>query len=224
MEQFLQTLKRSPLFFDAKEEEITAMLTCLSAQVKQYEKHDFLLHVGDRVEALGLVLTGCLHIGKEDLWGNRNIVTEVTQGEIFAEAYACTGAPLRVNVIAAERSQVLFLNIRRVLTVCSSNCAYHTRLIGNLMSVLAGKNLLMNEKLFHMAQRSIRDKLMSYLSTEAQRQGKRSFDIPFNRQQLADYLSVDRSALSNELSKLQKDGVLQFHKNHFVLLQQKQGE
>ena len=111
----------------------------------------------------------------------------------------------------------MLLNIRRVLTVCSSACEHHNRIIQNLLAELAEKNLLQNEKLTHMGQRTTRGKLMSYLSAEAQRLGRYEFDIPFSRQQLADYLAVERSGLSLELGKMQKDGLLEFHKNHFVL-------
>ena len=143
---------------------------------------------------------------------------EISPGEVFGEVYAWLGSEMHNDAVAIQPSTGLFLNTNRILTVCTSACRYHTRLIQNLLSVIASKNLFLTQKLEHMSQRSTREKLLSYLSEQAQRVGKESFDIPFNRQQLADFLSVDRSAMSNELSKMRKEGLLEFERNHFVLL------
>ena len=129
------------------------------------------------------------------------------------------GVTLGVSVVAAEASAVMFMNVRRVLTTCGSACEFHSRLVRNLLSVLAEKNLRFNDKLTHMTQRTTRQKLLSYLSAESLRQGASEFDIPFDRQQLADYLSVDRSAMSNELCRMRDEGLLGFRRNHFVLRQ-----
>jgi CRP-like cAMP-binding protein len=218
MKQFLSVLKTSPLFYGMEEQEIETMLGCFSAEWRAFAKNDFLLRVGDEVDSLGLVLSGSVHIIQEDFWGNRNIIAEIGTGQVFAESYACTqGATLGVSVVAAEETAALFLNIRSVMTTCASSCAFHARLIRNLLSALAEKNLRMNEKLSHMTKRSTREKLLSYLSLESQRRGSAAFDIPFNRQQLADYLSVERSAMSSELGRLRDEGVLSFDKNHFHL-------
>lgn len=139
-------------------------------------------------------------------------------GQTFAAAYACApGSVLNVSVVAETAVTVLYLNIKRVLHVCSSACAHHSHIIRNLLGELAEKNLRFSEKLTHMGQRTTRAKLMSYFSAEAQRLGKYEFDIPFSRQQLADYLAVERSGLSLELGKMRDEGLLDFHKNHFVL-------
>lgn len=139
-------------------------------------------------------------------------------GQTFAAVYACAlGSRLNVSVIAETPVTVMFLNVKRILNVCPSACSHHSRVIRNLLSELAEKNLRFNEKLTHMGQRTTRAKIMSYLSAEAQRLGKYEFDIPFSRQQLADYLGVERSGLSLELGKMKKDGLLDYHKNHFVL-------
>ncbi|WP_418504985.1 Crp/Fnr family transcriptional regulator [Cloacibacillus evryensis] len=196
------------------------MLGCLSVKARKYARHEFVMRFGDSTEAIGMVLSGSVHIVKEDFWGNRNIVTEIGPGQIFAESYACTpGAALGVSVVAAEAAAVMFMNVRRVLTTCSSACEFHSRLLRNLLSVLAEKNLRFNDKLTHMAQRTTRQKLLSYLSAESMRLGSPEFDITFNRQQLADYLSVDRSAMSGELSKMRDEGLLDFYKSHFRLRQ-----
>lgn len=220
MEKFLSAVKSSQLFAGIDDEGIRAMLSCLLAEKRSYKKGETVLSSGVSVDCIGLVLSGSVNVIEEDYWGNRNIVTVVGPGQSFAESYACAGgASLEVRVEAAQDCNALFMNIRRILTTCTSACAFHTRLIQNLVSLLAYKNLLMNQKLTHMAQRSTREKLLSYLSAESAKRGSASFDIPLNRQQLADYLSVDRSAMSNELSKMSGEGILRFRKNHFTLLQ-----
>lgn len=219
MKKYLPVLLHSPLFSGVSEKELIAMLDCLAATTADYAKNEFILRCGERPGAVGLVLNGSVYIIREDFWGNRNILAESGPGQLFAETYACAEcATLGVSVVAAEPATALFLDMRRILTSCSSACAFHARLIRNLLSALAGKNLLMQEKLIHMSQRTTREKLLSYLSAEAQRQGGPGLEIPFNRQQLADYLSVDRSAMSNELSRMRAEGMIEFSRNHFVLL------
>ena len=218
MKEFLNVIKNSQLFAGIEAQEIEAMLTCLSAVRREYAKDEFLLREGERVNFVGFVLSGSVCVIQEDFWGNRNIIAKVFPGETYAQSYACVpGASLGVSVLAAEASVVMMLDVRRILTVCSSACTFHARLIRNLLSDLAEKNLRMNEKLTHITQRSTRDKLLSYLSAESRRIGDTAFTIPFNRQQLADYLSVERSAMSSELCKLRNEGVLEFKKNHFIL-------
>ena len=164
------------------------------------------------------MLSGSVLIIQEDIWGNWNILSKAGPGQTFAAVYACAlGSRLNVSVIAETPVTVMFLNVKRILNVCPSACSHHSRVIRNLLSELAEKNLRFNEKLTHMGQRTTRAKIMSYLSAEAQRLGKYEFDIPFSRQQLADYLGVERSGLSLELGKMKKDGLLDYHKNHFVL-------
>ena len=218
MKDFLPVLRSAPLFSGVSEEELTAILACLGAEVKHFPKDDFLLRAGDTAESIGLVLAGSVLVIQEDIWGNRNILSKAGPGQTFAAAYACApGSLLNVSVAAETPAAAMFLNVRRVLTVCPSACVHHSRIIRNLLGELAEKNLRFGEKLTHMGQRSTRAKLMSYFSTEAQRLGKYEFDIPFSRQQLADYLAVERSGLSLELGKMKREGLLDFHKSHFVL-------
>ena len=218
MKEFFSILAASPLFSGVTEDELDAMLTCLAAKAEQFPKDVFLLRPGDAVDEIGMVLSGCALVVQEDIWGNRNILSKTGPGQTFAEVFACApGAVLNVSVEAESTMTVMFLHIRRVLSVCPSACSHHSRIIRNLLGELAEKNLRLNEKLTHMGQRTTRAKLMSYFSAEAQRRGGYEFDIPFSRQQLADYLAVERSGLSLELGKMQKDGLLEFHKNHFVL-------
>ena len=218
MEEFLSTIRSAPLFSGVSEAELTAMLACLKAEKKDFPKEAFVLRAGDTAESIGLVLAGTVLVIQEDIWGNRNILSKAGLGQTFAAAYACApGSRLNVSVVAETPVTVLFLNVKRILTVCPSACAYHSRIIRNLLGELAGKNLQFSEKLTHVGQRSTRSKIMSYLSAEALRLGTYELDIPFSRQQLADYLGVERSGLSQELGKMKKDGLLDYRKSHFVL-------
>ena len=216
MQEFFSIIRSSPLFSGISESELAAMLTCLDAKQENFPKDAFLLRAGDTAESIGLVLSGSVLVVQEDIWGNRNILSKAGAGQIVAAAYACApGARLNVSVVAETAAVVLFLNVKRVLSICTSACAHHSRVIRNLLGELANKNLRLGEKVTQISQRTTRAKLLSYLSAEAQRSGTCEFDIPFSRQQLADYLAVERSGLSQELGKLKEEGLLDFHKNRF---------
>ena len=218
MKDFLPVIRSAQLFSGVSEDELTAMLSCLKAEKKDFPKEAFVLRSGDTADSIGLALAGTVLVIQEDIWGNRNILSKAGPGQTFAAAYACApGSVLNVSVIAETPVTALFLNVKRILNVCPSACAHHSRIIRNLLNELAEKNLRFNEKLTHMGQRTTRSKIMSYLSSEAQRLGKYEFDIPFSRQQLADYLAVERSGLSLELGKMRSEGFLDFYKSHFVL-------
>lgn len=218
MKDFLPIIRSSTLFSGISAEELTAMLSCLDTKTESFLKDAFLLRAGDTAESIGLVLSGNVLIVQEDIWGNRNILSKAGPGQTFAAAYACApGSVLNVSALAETPVTAMFLNVKRVLNVCPSACAHHSRIIRNLLGELAEKNLHFGEKLTHMGQRTTRAKLMSYFSAEAQRLGTYEFDIPFSRQQLADYLAVERSGLSQELGKMRDEGLLSFRKSHFVL-------
>ena len=218
MQEFLSVIRSSPLFSGISEQELTAMLACLDTKTERFPKEAFVLRAGDTAESVGLVLLGSVLVIQEDIWGNRNLLSRAGPGQTFAAAYACApGSVLNVSIIAETPVTVLLLNIKRVLNMCPFACAHHSRIIRNLLGELAEKNLRFGEKLTHMGQRTMRGKLLSYLSAEAQRLGRYEFDIPFSRQQLADYLAVERSGLSLELGKMRREGLLDFQKNHFVL-------
>ncbi len=218
MKEFLQVIRSSQLFSGISEDEILTMLSCLKAEKKDFPKDAFVLRSGDSVESIGLVLSGSVLVIQDDIWGNLNILHKAIQGQSFAAAFACApGSVLNVSVMAETPVSIMFLNVKRILDMCPSACTHHSRIIRNLLGELADKNLRLNAKLSHLGQRSTRAKLMSYFSAEAQRLGKCEFDIPFSRQQLADYLGVERSGLSLELGKLRNEGLLDFHKNHFIL-------
>ena len=212
-------MSKTALFRGAAPREVEEILACLGGRRRSFDKGETIYRTGERVTALGLVLTGSVLIQSSDLWGNTTVLDSVGPGQIFAETYACTPEePLMVDVVAAEPTQVLFLTVERVLTVCSHTCAHHARLVRNLLALSAQKNLNLSRKIFHTSARSIRGRLLSYLSEQAVRSGSRSFTIPYNRQQLADYLNVDRSALSNELGKMAREGLLRTERSRFTLL------
>ena len=219
MEQYLFILRNSPFFQGMTEEEILSVLHCVNATVQHKKKDEYILRVGDSTESMGLVLRGSVLVLQEDLWGHRNIMHRIGPGEYFAEPFAATtGSVLNVSVVADEDSEIMLLNMERFLKTCPHACAHHGRMVRNLVSVMAKRVLDLNEKLTHMAKRSTREKLLSYLSAESMRQGKLAFTIPYDRQQLADYLSVERAAMSVELSKLQKEGLLKTNRNYFELV------
>lgn len=209
-------ISKTVLFQGTRPEDAEAMLKCLEAREKQFQKDETIYYVGDRVSELGLVLSGSVLIENDDLWGNRSILDRIGPGQIFAETYACVpGEKLLVTVTAAEKTEVLFLNVGKILRVCTNACSFHARLIRNLLTLSARKNLNLSRRIFHTSAKSIRGRLLSYLSWQAVKQGSREFDIPFNRQQLADYLGLDRSAMSAELGKMKREGLIQVDRSHF---------
>ena len=213
-------LSNTMLFRGTTPDEVQAMLGCLQAEQKTFQKGEMIYRMGDAVPAMGLVLSGSVSIENDDFWGNKSILDTASAGQVFAETYACVPSePMMVSVVASEKTEVLFLNVGRILRVCSNNCSHHNKIIHNLLSVSARKNLNLSRRIFHTSAKSIRGRLLSYLSYQATKNGSREFQIPFSRQQLADYLSVDRSALSNELSKMQKEGLLKVNRSHFVLME-----
>lgn len=220
MKKYLQIIKSSKLFLGIKEEEIEMILNCLSAEKRSFQKGEYIFRIGEQISEIALLLDGCVHIQREDYWGNLSILNEISQGEIFGEAYAVPESDAIVNnVLAVTTCEVLFFHLANIFTVCASNCRFHTQLIQNLFTAIASKNRMLTQKLGHMSQRTTREKLLSYLSEQSVKAGSASFRIPFNRQQLADFLSVDRSAMSNELSRMRNEGKLDFHRSYFILKQ-----
>ncbi len=211
-------LSNTPLFHGIKENEISHVLSCLGARERTYRKNETIFRAGDTVHEIGLVESGSVNIIVNFYWGSSNIFGHIEKGMIFAENYAAIpGKELICDVVAAEDSEILFLDLTKLLTTCQHGCNYHQRLIHNLLRISAQKSLDLSSRMMHTAPKSIRDRLLSYLSEQAMINGSTRFTIPFDRQQLADYLGVDRSAMSNELSKMQKDGLISFRKNVFIL-------
>ena len=204
----LTILTECALFHGLREAQIREMLPCLSARQSRFRRGQFLLRAGDRVAFAGILLSGEAEVLQEDFWGNRNLLAAVGPGDLFAEAFACAHAVSPVSVLCKTDGSVLYLNVRAVFSPCEKACAQHKALSQNLIRVLAEKNMQLNEKAGFLSQRTTREKLLAYLSAQARRAGSASFRIPFDRQQLADFLSVNRSAMSAELSRMQREGLL----------------
>ena len=195
------------------------LLQCLNAQEKHLTKGDLLFPRGNILTHPGIVLSGNIHIVQEDYWGNHTILTSIQSGGLFGESFACAKkAPLCISASAVSDSTILFIDYARILTTCSSACEFHTTLIQNLVQILANKNIHLTQKMEHITKKTTRGKVLSYLSECVAAYGKNVFEIPFNRQELADFLSVERSALSNTLCKMRDSGEIKFHKNKFTLL------
>ena len=216
----LKILENSRLFAGIRVDEIQPMLSCLQAVERKYPRGAYIFHTGEEVRALALLVRGTAHIQKEDFWGNRLLLASLAAGDIFAEAYAMPGSgAMRSDVVAVESCTVLLMDVERVLSRCTNSCAFHARLTENLFALLAEKNRILARKVDYLAQRTTRQRLLAYLSEQAQRTGRAEFTIPFNRQQLADFLSVERSAMSAELSRMQAEGLIETERSRFVLKQ-----
>lgn len=218
MKEYYGILRASPLFEAIPTEEYESLLQSMHAYVQAFVAGELIYRAGDEVVTAGIVLKGKVHIIREEISGSKTIMSEFTESELFAESFSVSNIKrLPVSAEAATACKIMFINYRQLLHSCPRSCTIHARIIENMMMILADKNYLLSRKLIHLSKRTTRDKLLSYLLEQAQRSGGRSFVIPYTRQQLADFLCVDRSAMSNELSKMQSEGLLAFSKNHFSL-------
>ena len=219
MKKYIPILKRTKLFSGVGEEDIASLLSCLGARKKEYKKGEYILREGEHISDIFILVEGKIHIQKDDYWGNRSILSVISVGEMFGEGYAAPESGALLNdVVAVEDSSVIFFDVKRILTTCPSACRFHNMIVQNMFFAISDKNRRLVQKLGHMSGRTTRAKLISYLSEEAKRQGSSAFTVPFNRQQLADYLCVDRSAMSNELCKMRDEGMIKFEKSRFELL------
>ena len=221
MEKDFAILLENPLFQGISLEELKSMLGCLQARETQVKKGAPVFLEGDPAGFIGIVLEGAVRIVRDDYYGERTLLAQAEPGDIFAEAYACADVEtMPISGYAAADSRVLLLSCRKMLTVCTNACRFHNRLVKNLLQVVARKNLLLSQKIQFMSQKTTREKLMAYLLDQAKQQGSLEFTIPFDRQTLADYLGVERSAMSAELGKLRRDGVLETTGSHFRLIRE----
>ena len=215
----LQLLSRTVLFKGMTEDETASALLSLQAKLKEFKKGGALLHAGDFTDDLGLVLAGSVTVEWHDAWGNRVILGHVVSGEIFAGAYALlTDEPLQVDVIANEDCRVLFLHLGSADALAGCTAAWASKFTANLLTVASRIILHLAGRSFHTAPKTVRGRVMAYLNVVSLQAQSREFTIPFDRQQLADYLNVERTALSKELGKMQKDGLIKTKKNHFLIL------
>ena len=218
MKKYLEILKKCPLFYGIEEENLIKMLGCLGARVESFDKKYTIFAEGGAAKYIGIVLSGAVQTVLIDYYGNRSIVEESYPSDIFAEEFACAEVDsLAVSVIATEASEVMLIDCSHIIHTCRNSCAFHQQLIFNLMRGLANKNIAFHRRIEVTSKRSTREKLLTYLALSAKRHGSSHFEIPFDRQELADYLEVDRSGLSAEISKLRREGILDNKKNIFTL-------
>jgi len=220
VKNLFEILKTVALFERISESDLEHMLKCLDSKQSAYEKNDIIFLTDDPISQIGIILSGNVQIIKEDYLGNSTILTELSVGDIFGETIACAGViKSPVTVLAITQCEVLFIDYKKVVTTCSTACIFHTRLIENMLKLLASKNLMLNQKIELISKRTTREKLISYFALQTKQSKRNTFTIPFTRHELADYLCVDRSAMSRELSKMRDEGILNFKGNQFEMLQ-----
>ncbi len=212
----------SPLFAGLSKDEYTDMRKCKCLRERSFDKGEVILTAGDQTSHMGLILSGRVNIEIYNLWGGRSILNKLGPGEIFGESYAITGEPLVVEAIAIEASRIMMIDIAGLFQGHHADASWHAKLLRNVLLLSARKNVALSKRAFQLSFKKIRSRLGAYLSAQALETGKREFDIPFNRQELADYLNVDRSALSKELMRMRDDGLIEFNKNHFRILEIKE--
>jgi len=217
MKEHLALLGSVGLFSGIDISELGPMLSCIGARKKSVGKGRILLLAGDAPRNVGIVISGQVHVVREDHDGNRSLMAVLTSGDIFAEALCCAGVPESpVTVIADTDSSVVLLDFERILHTCTNACPFHRKLLENMLKLLAGKNLMLQNHMEILSMKSIRARVLRYIESFAPKQGQEVF-IPLNREELANYLCVDRSALSHELMKMKKDGLIEYRKNRFVM-------
>lgn len=220
MKKYFPILSQCSLFAGISSADLGTMIGCLGGKVTAVFKGDPVFLEGDPAQLVGVVLSGAVQVNQDDYYGNRSVLSILQPGESFGEVFSCAGLDtMPVSVIALKDSEVLLLDCRRVLTVCSHSCHFHTLLIQNLLKGIAQKNLAFTQKIRYMSKKTTKEKLMSYLLDQAKRQGKAEFVIPYDRQTLADYLGVERSAMSAEISKLKRTGRIDTRGSWFCLKQ-----
>ncbi len=214
----LEFLKKLPIFFDLNDKEITSILTFFNFFEKSFQKNEFIFEIDKKIDKIGIIILGEINIIKEDFWGNRNILNKFKSGEIFGEVFALSKSSSNIMVEASQDCKILFLDLKNFSINSEKNSEEIIKFLTNIFKISLKKNILFTEKLEHISKKSIREKIISYLSTEAQKNKTNSFLIKFDRQELADYLFVERSALSRELSSMKKEGLIDYKKNHFTLI------
>ena len=218
MKKYFEILSQCPLFDGIEQANLNVIIGCLNGRTINVPKENPIFLEGDPARFLGVVLLGTVQVVREDYYGNRSVMTLLQPGELFAEVFPCAGLKtMPISVIALVDSEVLLLDCRRVFSSCSNSCHFHNQLVKNLLQEIARKNLVLTRRIRYMSQKTTKEKLMAYLLDQAKKQGSREFVIPHNRQSLADYLGVERSAMSAEISKLRKSGKIDTRGSWFCL-------
>lgn len=219
MKKYVKLLQKNVLFKSFDLNDLESILNCLSAKINSYKKKDFILLQGDHVNFVGIVLSGSIQVIKEDIEGNTNILGHFATNDIFAEAFACADIDeCPVTVQATEDCEIMFIDCKRIVKTCNKACIFHSSLIENMLSLIARKNIILNQKIEILSKRTTREKLLNYFNTQIKISHSRKFSIPYNREDLANYLCVDRSALSRELCNMRDEGLIKFKKNEFEIL------
>ena len=219
MKKYLSILKKCPLFKDIDDDRLLQMLTCFGARIDFYDKKYTIFAEGSPAKYIGIVLSGSVQVIQVDYYGNRSILSVIGESDMFAEAFACAETKeIPVSIIADEPSEIMLIDSSHILHTCQNNCGFHQQLIFNLMKDLARKTLAFHQRIEITSKRTTRDKLLAYLAAQAKKKGRNDFDIELDRQELADYLEVDRSGLSAEIGKMRREGIIENYKNHFELL------
>ena len=209
----------SPLFYGIKPDELNAMLSCIGYHIGTFKKGDIVAFEGDHLKHIGIIMKGSVDMVKEDLWGNRTMLVRMRKDEMFGETFACGSDSLSVvTFLVSEDAKVLFMPFDRVMHSCTMACQFHHRLIENMVKIIVDKNRDLMRKVDVVSKRTIREKLLAYLSIQAQMQNSRYFEISLGRVELAEYLCVDRSAMTRELAKMKEDGLIDYDKNCFRIL------
>ena len=212
-------LLESPLFAGIAPEDRRAVLDCIGHHIGTYKKGEIIAFEQENIRHVGIVLSGCVDMVKEDLWGNKSLLVRTHKNEMFGETFACGSDTLSVVTFVASRdAEILFIPFERSLRTCSNACGFHQQLTRNMVGIIADKNRDLMRKLEVVSKRTIREKILAYLSMQAQVQNTRYFEIPFGRMEWAEYLCVDRSALTRELAKMREEGLLDFDRNCFRML------
>lgn len=218
MEKYFAILCGCPLFQGIEPEEIRQALACLNAKTLRFDKGESVLKEGEPANYMGIVLAGKLQIVRTDFFGNRSILASLFPGELFGESFACAGAEaVPVAVTAAEAGELLLIDCLKLTHSRGHSCQFHQQLIFNLLQIVAAKNLIFHQKIEVTSKRTTREKLMTYLMLQAKERNSPEFDIPYNRQELADYLEVERSGLSVEIGKLRRQGIIETERRRFKL-------
>lgn len=218
MKNFMSEVN-SPLFHGIRPDELDAMLGCIGYHIGTFKKGDIVAFEGDNLKHIGIIMKGSVDMVKEDLWGNKTMLVRTRKDELFGETFACGSDSLSVvTFLVSEDAKILFMPFDRVMHSCTMACQFHHRLIENMVKIIADKNRDLMRKVDVVSKRTIREKLLAYLSIQAQLQDTRYFEIPLGRVELAEYLCVDRSALTRELAKMKEDGLIDYDKNCFRIL------
>ncbi|MEE1087031.1 MAG: Crp/Fnr family transcriptional regulator [Schaedlerella sp.] len=216
MKKYFAEIRRCSLFDDIEDDKLFTMLNCLGATIQHYSKNQTIMEEGRPAKNIGILLNGSIQLVQNDYYGNRSIIASVEPSHLFGESFACVDkVVLPMNIVACDDTDAMLIDCRRMLKSCSNACSFHTQLIYNLMKIVAAKNIMFNQKMAITSKRSTKEKLIAYLLVEAKKNESESFVIPYDRQELADYLGVERSGLSMEISKLKKAGMIETKKNQF---------